>query len=120
MSAEVIKKASELAQAIAESEELANLRAAEAKLQMNPEAMNLLNEVQRLQQMAQMSGTPEAMQQLEEAFNRFAENPIGKEYLEANQRFGQMLETVNALLQEAIEGPKQHGHGCSGCSGCSM
>ncbi len=120
MSAEVIKKASELAQAIAQSEELANLRAAEAKLQMDPQARELLNEVQRLQQMAQMSGSPEAMQQLEEAFNKFAENPLGKEYLEANQRFNQMLETVNSLLQEAIEGPKPHGHGCSGCSGCGM
>ena len=120
MSAEVIKKASELAQAIAESEELANFRAAEAKLRLDAEAMQLLNEVQRLQQVAQMSQTPEAMQQLEEAFNKFAENPIGKEYLEANQKFSQMLETVNALLQEAIEGPKQHGHGCSGCSGCSF
>ena len=120
MSAEVIKKASELAQAIAESEELANFRAAEAKLRLDPEASQLLNEVQRLQQMAQMSGSPEAMQQLEEAFNKFAEHPVGKEYLEANQRFSQMLETVNALLQEAIEGPKQHGHGCSGCSGCGI
>jgi len=119
MSAEVIKKASELAQAIASSEELTNLRAAEAKLQMDAEAMELLQEVQRLQQMAQMTGTPEAMQQLEEAFNKFAENEVAKEYLEANQRFSQMLETVNALLQEAIEGP-QHGHGCSGCSGCRM
>ena len=120
MSAEVIKKASELAQAIAQSEELANLRAAEAKLQMDQQARELLNEVQRLQQMAQMSGSPEAMQQLEEAFNKFAENPLGREYLEANQRFNQMLETVNSLLQEAIEGPKPHGHGCSGCSGCGM
>ncbi len=120
MSTEVIRKASELAQAIAESEELANLRAAEAKLQMDPEAMRLLEEVQRLQHMAQMSGTPEAMQQLEEAFNKFAENEVAKEYLEANQKFSQMIETVNSLLQEAIEGPKQHGHGCSGCSGCSI
>jgi len=120
MSAEVIKKASELAQAIAESEELKNLREAEAKLQNDPEAMELLQEVQRLQQMAQMSGTPEAMQQLEEAFNKFAENPVAKEYLEANQKFSQMIETVNALLQEAIEGPKHHGHGCSGCSGCGV
>ncbi|WP_456436192.1 YlbF family regulator [Thermovibrio ammonificans] len=120
MSAEVIKKATELAQAIAQSEELANLRAAEAKLMMDQEASKLLQEVQRLQQMAQMSGSPEAMQQLEEAFNKFAQNPVGKEYLEANQKFSQMLETVNSLLQEAIEGPKHHGHGCSGCSGCSM
>ena len=120
MSAEVIKKASELAQAIASSEELANLRTAEAKLQMDSEAMELLQEVQRLQHMAQMSGTPEAMQQLEEAFSKFAENEVAKEYLEANQRFSQMLETVNALLQEAIEGPKQHGHGCAGCSGCGI
>jgi cell fate (sporulation/competence/biofilm development) regulator YlbF (YheA/YmcA/DUF963 family) len=120
MSSGVIKKASELAQAIASSEELANLRAAEMKLQMDPEAMELLQEVQRFQQMAQMSGSPEAMQQLEEAFNRFAENEVAKEYLDANQKFSQMLETVNVLLQEAIEGPKQHGHGCAGCSGCGM
>jgi cell fate (sporulation/competence/biofilm development) regulator YlbF (YheA/YmcA/DUF963 family) len=120
MSAEVIKKASELAQAIAQSEELANLRAAEVKLQMNEEAMELLYEVQRLQQMAQMSQTPEAMQKLEEAFKKFSENEIAKEYLEASQRFNQMIETVNHLLQEAIEGPKSHGHGCSGCSGCGV
>jgi cell fate (sporulation/competence/biofilm development) regulator YlbF (YheA/YmcA/DUF963 family) len=69
--------------------------------------------------MAQLSGTPEAMQQLEEAFNKFAENPVAKEYLEANQKFSQMIKTVNTLLQEAIEGPK-HGHGCAGCSGCSL
>ena len=42
MSAEVIKKASELAQAIAQSEELSALRAAEAKLQNDQEAMELL------------------------------------------------------------------------------
>jgi cell fate (sporulation/competence/biofilm development) regulator YlbF (YheA/YmcA/DUF963 family) len=42
MSAEVIKKASELAQAIAQSEELSALRAAEANLQNDQEAMELL------------------------------------------------------------------------------
>ena len=45
---------------------------------------------------------------------------IAKEYLEASQRFNQMIETVNHLLQEAIEGQKSHGHGCSGCSGCGV
>jgi len=120
MSAEVIKKASELAQAIAESEELKALRDAEAKLQQNQEAMELLREIQRLQQMAQMSGTPEAMKELEETFKKFSENEVAKEYLEANEKFSHMIQTVNSLLQEAIEGPKPHGHGCSGCSGCSL
>lgn len=118
MSTDIIKKASALAQAIADSEELANLRAAETKLQQDSEATKLLEEVQRLQQMAQMSGSSEAMQQLEKVFNKFAENKVAKEYLEASQRFSQMLETVNRLLQEAIEGPKQNG--CEGCSGCSI
>ncbi|SMP15171.1 Cell fate regulator YlbF, YheA/YmcA/DUF963 family (controls sporulation, competence, biofilm development) [Desulfurobacterium pacificum] len=120
MSAEVIKKASELAQAIAQSEELKALREAEAKLQKDPEAMKLLNEVQRLQQMAQMSGTPEALKELEEAFKKFSENEVAKAYLEANEKFAHMIQTVNSLLQEAIEGPKPHGHQCSGCSGCSL
>jgi len=118
MSAKVVKKASELAQAIAECKELENFRLAEAKLRTDPEAYKLFVEVQRLQQMAQSSQTPEAMEKLEEAFNRLAENPVGKEYLEANRKFSQLLETVNSLLQEAIEGPR-HG-GCEGCSGCSF
>ncbi len=115
---EVLKKAAELAEAIARSEELANLRMAETKVAMDPEAMELFNEVQRLQQMAQMSGSPETMKELEEAFEKFSQNEIAKAFLEANQAFGAMLEAINRMIQEAIEGPKQHG--CEGCSGCSI
>ncbi|WP_456460261.1 YlbF family regulator [Desulfurobacterium sp.] len=114
---EVIKKAAELADAIAKSEELKNLRSAEQELLADSEAMELYNEFQRLQQMAQMAGTPEVMQQLEEAYKKFAENEKAKAFLEANQQFGAMLETINKMLQEAIEGPKQHGS-CGSCGGC--
>ncbi|WP_456397611.1 YlbF family regulator [Desulfurobacterium sp.] len=116
---EVIKKAAELADAIAKSEELKNLRSAEQELLADPEAMELYNEFQRLQQMAQMAGTPEVMQQLEEAYKKFAENEKAKAFLEANQQFGAMLETINKMLQEAIEGPKQHGN-CGSCGGCGI
>ncbi len=104
---EVTQKATDLAEAIKQSEELKALREAEQKLSADEEAMKLLNEVQTLQQGMQKAQTPEAMKQLEVTFNKFAANEIAKEFLEANQNFSKMIEDINKLLQSAISAQNQ-------------
>ncbi len=111
---EVIRKANELAKAIAESEELKALRKAEEELFSDPEALELFREYQRLRQMLQFVNTPEVQKDYEEIYKKFSENEKGKNFLEASQKFAFLLDTVNSILKSGIEGG-----GCSGnCASC--
>lgn len=122
----VLEKAQELADALAGSPEIAELRGMEEKIKKNPEAEGLINEF-RFKQMQyynlQMEGkeaTEEMMKEVQELQDRMEENQLVMDYMSAQERVGKILEQVNAMISRALQGDScASGECCSGCSGCN-
>ena len=131
MTAEILEQANSLAAAIAKSPELANLRKSEEEMLANDEAQQIIGEFQeaqsRLSQLYAEGKEPtEADNQLMESIEKkVGENPLIAAYLQTQDQFTQMLESINSIIAGAIAGPDQNG-GCNsgacgpscGCGGC--
>ena len=131
MTAEIFEKAEILAAAIAKSSELSNLRSSEQAMLANEEAQQIIAEFQEEQQ--RLSDLQTEGQELSEqdkqavdAMEEKVENhPLIAAYLQAQDQFTQMLDSVNAILASAIAGESEHeDDGCScdsdgcGSGGC--
>jgi cell fate (sporulation/competence/biofilm development) regulator YlbF (YheA/YmcA/DUF963 family) len=101
-------KAVELAEAIKDSEEYKDLRSAEAQMQLDPNAMDLLEEFQTSQQqlmMAQQTGqqvdqdTIQKMQSLEQQMQL---NQSIKKVMEKRQAFEEVMQGVNETISETL------------------
>lgn len=128
MNVEIYDKAQTLADAIAASEELASLRETERAMLADEEAQKIIAEFQEVQQ--RISELQREGKELSEddhkAVTRIEESvenhPLISAYLKAQDKFTEMLDSVNAVLANAIAyGGESSGDGCATCAsdGCS-
>jgi len=131
MRAEIYERAHRLAEAIAASEELAELRKTEKNMLENETALQIINDYQNAQ--AKLAECPEGEDipeelraQIAEIEERMVNNELISEYFNAQDRFTQMLDEINSILAEAIASGKEAPEGpvpscsTSGCGGCSF
>jgi cell fate (sporulation/competence/biofilm development) regulator YlbF (YheA/YmcA/DUF963 family) len=110
----VIEKAKTLGEALKASKEYNDLNAAEKKMQTDEVASKLLKELQakqRLMQMNQMQGkniSQAEINEIRELQEKVQQFPVIQEFNKANQRFNELLQSVNMVIQEALTGEKPH------------
>ena len=116
---DIFTKAKDLADAIANSAELASLKEAEMKMMMDTEARGIVEEYQGIQMDAQAKGlafedlSEEDKKRVEELEAKMNENANISAFLGANQAFEQILRSVNMIISAGINGGNQGG--CSSC-----
>ncbi|HPZ23080.1 MAG: YlbF family regulator [Bacillota bacterium] len=102
------QKAAELAAAIKDSEEFKGLQSARARVQLDPKAFDLLSKLQVLQGEIiglQQQGQPitqAVVEQLRDLENQMQLNLTLKNMVEAQQKFDNLMEEVNAVLAEGL------------------
>ncbi len=126
---EIIEKAQELGQMIAESEERARVDEAGMKMNADEEAVELLRVYNENRKKAtdKLRGTNPSKEELEEfksyvdaEFKKIVDNKLISDYIEASRDFDNMVNQVNAVLSYFITGQESNDGGCSGnCSSCS-
>lgn len=118
MSTKVLERAGELADAIAECEELNEIRDAEIKMNNDPEAVKILDEFRKKQQhlySIQMTGgeiSATEQQEYEEIENKMQQNSYIKAYIDASEKFEDLMKSVNMVISRAISGDDGCGCGC--------
>lgn len=127
---EIIEKARELGQMLAESDEFKALKGAEELQLSDPEAQELMMEYANTRESLGKRATSgdatkedfESIQkEAEQAFNKLLENQNIKRYLDANQTFKNLIDQVNAIIAFYVKGEQQSGScsgNCSTCGGC--
>ncbi|MDQ7092717.1 YlbF family regulator [Desulfosporosinus sp. PR] len=128
---EVTEKAQLLADAIAQSPELAELHSMEDAMTADESAQRLIAELQKAQerfmemQQNNQELSDEDKKVVDEIETRVEANPAIAAYMKAQDKFTQMLDSVNAILAGAIASAS---NGCAcddgscdsaGCGGCS-
>lgn len=102
------QKAAELAAAIKDSEEFKELQSARARVKLDPNAFDLLNKLQALQEEIiglQQQGQPitqnlvESLRSLE---SQMQLNLTLRHMVEAQQKFENVMEEVNGILAETL------------------
>ena len=124
---QIIEKARELGQMIAESDEFKALKGAEELQLQDPEAQELMIEyANRRDELSQKAAREditkeefEAIQkEMQDAFNKLCTNKNITRYIEANKEFSNLIGQVNSIIAYFVKGEEQSG-GCSGnCSSC--
>lgn len=127
----IIEKAVELADLLKASEELKAVREAESMISANKEAMELMNNYQSKQQQfynAQTEGKElpkELLNELKSLEEKMSQNQIIMNYITAQNKIGNLLHQVNAVISSAIQGDScnsdsscSSGDCCTSCSGC--
>lgn len=124
----ILEKARELGQAIAESEEQLNMRAAEDAVMEDAQASTLMREYSELkievQQMLESESPDEEAlsaksDRLQEAQDQLNDLPLVQRMLETRGEFAQMMAQVNQVIQFMVTGETSDcGGDCGGCSGC--
>ncbi|MFW5873055.1 MAG: YlbF family regulator [Halanaerobiaceae bacterium] len=105
----LIEKAEALADEIVESSEFKEMKRAEKNITEDDKATELMEEFQSAQQrvqMAQMNGQSLGEDKQKEIQNlqaKMQSNPKISEFIEAQQNFSKVMETVNQTISEAIE-----------------
>ena len=132
---DVMQKAQELAEAIADSAIYLKMKELEAEVRHDPEANDALADMiskrQRVEEiLSDVNMDPNVLSQasleMEEAEKRMNDNPKIKELKDARKDFQTMMDNVNKILRLVITGEvaDESGNGsrcsgnCSGCSGC--
>lgn len=127
MTNDIYEKAHVLADAIAQSSELAELRNTEKAMLANEEAQAIIAEFQdaqaRMMEFQQNGQEPseEDKKSVEEIETKVESNPLIAAYMSAQDGFTEMLDSVNAILANAIASDSDN-EGCSSCGtdgGCS-
>ncbi len=124
----VLSKAQELASAISESEELAQLRVAAEKVDNDEAATAALKQFQEKQETIQMATRtglelpPEQMAEMQTLQGKIREIPSIQGFAEAQNQFNALIDQVNDVIAGAVMGaapgavqeePHQHGPGCN-------
>lgn len=126
MTAQIFEKAEILAAAIAKSSELSNLRSTEQAMFADDQAQQIIAEFQEEQQRLsdlQLEGkelSEEDKKAIDAMEERVETHPLIAAYLQAQGQFTQMLDSINAILGNAIAGQSDQEDGCSSCgsNGC--
>ena len=121
----VTEKAQELGFALRETNEAKQLQDAEMDLDNDNTSRQLIEEFQQLfqkLQKAQEDGKDIAQNELDE-FNALQEkvkaDNIIQNYFAAQQRFNQLLQEANNVINQVLRGESCSTDCCDGCSGCS-
>ena len=115
----IFDKALDLGKGIATTDEYSRMQAAEKAVKEDPEARKAVKDYQDLQQSyyrMQMSGqqlTEENLGVLKEAEEATMSNPLVKNYYDSRMKFHEIVEKVNARIQEGITGIGPD-HNCGG------
>ncbi len=116
MNNEITEKAGLLADAIARSTELAELRRTEDEMSADASAQQLIAELQKAQERfmekQQAGSEPSEIEKnvVDEIETKVEGNPAIVAYMAAQDKFTEMLDSVNAILAGAIAGSSD---GCS-------
>lgn len=128
---DIIEKARELGQMIADSDEMKALKGAEEMQLADPDAQELMMEYanKRDEISARASdpnmtkeGFEEIQKEMEAAFQKLMTNANIKRYIEANKEFKTLIDQVNAIIAYYVKGEEQSGScsgNCSSCGGCN-
>jgi len=128
---DIIEKARELGQMLAESDELKALKGAEELQLADPKAQELMMEYANAREAAAQKAqnadiTKEDFEQIqkemEAAFSKLMTNENIKRYIEANNTFKNLINQVNAIIAYYVKGEEQQGSctgNCSTCGGCN-
>ncbi|MGE5553217.1 MAG: YlbF family regulator [Betaproteobacteria bacterium] len=103
----ILDLARQLGQALAASEEYAAFRKAQAEVENNVAAQVMLRDFRTRQfelEKAKLAGTftPEMAKELQEKAQIVAVNPVVRDYLMAEARFGNLMMEVQKILGEAV------------------
>lgn len=120
----IFEKAKDLAEEIANSEEVTKVREAEIRMYQNPDAVAGLEKISKIQEELrdlQMFGKEITQEQMEE-FYKLQEKVESIEdvqnYIQAQTKLNQLLQTVNLIIERAISDDNECSSNCSsGCSG---
>ncbi len=125
---EILKKAHELGELLAVSEELGRYQEQEMAFQSDEAAQKAVAEyeqksIELSEEMHNSSMTPEKLEGFRNRMNEnmkiLTQNATAREYLEAKSAFNKVITQVNEILAYHIRGEENSG-GCSGhCSSCS-
>jgi cell fate (sporulation/competence/biofilm development) regulator YlbF (YheA/YmcA/DUF963 family) len=102
------QKAAELAAAIKDSEEFKELQSARARVKLDPNAFDLLNKLQALQEEIiglQQQGQPITQDLVESLRNLESQMQLNltlRHMVEAQQKFESVMEEVNGILAETL------------------
>lgn len=127
--AEIFEKARELGEAIIESKEYKELKAAELAQENDEEAMKLLKEYNdvraHLAEEIQKGDVSEERvaairEELEEAYQKITTNDLITAYINAQRTFQAVIDQMNNILSFHITGQLPGGcsGSCSTCGGC--
>ncbi len=125
---EILEKAKELGQLLAESNELKHFKALETVFYGDEKAQEVLDHYQTrrdeiTKKMHESDMTPEALRGFQEELRScmalLTENKVVNDYLEAKSKFNQLITQVNSIISFCVEGEQEGCSGsCSSCSGC--
>ncbi|WP_408956058.1 YlbF family regulator [Natroniella sp. ANB-PHB2] len=117
----IMEKAQELGDVIVESQEFSDLKAAEEAMGADKAAQEIIQEFQAKQrkaQMAQRNGKPvsdELKKELQGIQAKMQQNEHVKGYMEAQEKFGKVMQTVNQVISAAIQGEECDSDCGAGC-----
>ncbi len=110
MFADIMEKAGELAEAIAESCELSTVKEAEMAMHNDPEAVNIISKFQEKQKViynSQMCGqelSDEDKKEIAEIEEMMKGNTAIRTYIDASEKFEHLMRSVNMVITRAISG----------------
>ena len=123
----IFEKAKELGDLISHSELKQRADEANRALSADTTAIDLINHYNdvRQEKLAEFENKQPTAEEakainevLQEEFNKMAENPVIREYIEANQAFEQTLNQMDQIIKSAISGGSGCSGSCSSCGGC--
>ena len=124
---QIFEKAKELGELILHSDLRKRADEANKALTADETAVDLINgyndkRQEKLAQFAEKQPTAEEAKEINEylqsEFNKIAENPVIKEYIEANSEFENVLAQMDQIIKTAISGGQGCSGSCSTCGGC--
>ena len=128
---DVLEKARELGEMLADSEEYKRMKVAEAAKNADEAALSLLADYNRranefASKIRTAEPTKEELEEYRESLGKaFAEldaNPVVHEFLEASKAFDDMMKNINSIIAFYVVPEKQGGScsgNCSSCGGCN-
>jgi len=109
----IMQKAEDLGKALVESSEFTEMKDAESKIQENEDAKALLDEFEAEQkklQMMQQNGqqiTPDQQKNLQAVQAKMQSNEVISNYLEAQQKFNKVMNSVNQVISSQLQGENE-------------
>ncbi len=99
--------AKELAHALKETSEFSDLSAAEARIQLDPNAQQLITELEKSQQeiqKAQSDGQPVSnkIQEVQLLQQKARQNETLQQFFQAQQAFGRVMEKANKVISREL------------------